>query len=346
MTPNDPITELKMIERISRAVEGAGVRPRGLVRAIGDDAAVFRGPPGIDFVVTQDVQVDGRHFRTKWFSGRELGWRLAAVNLSDIAAMGAKPRYALFSLVLPRGIDAVYVDQIGKGIVSHLSRFGAALVGGNISGTAGPLTCDLTLIGECRRGRAWFRRARPGDKIVVAGRLGEASAGLEILAGSKRSRGRAAGAAGSHGGRLVRAFKRPAPLLNVVDALRGRAGIRGAIDVSDGLSTDIIHVCRASRVGCEIDGDALAVSRPLATYCAKLDLDPVDWIMRGGEDYALILAVSPRYAERVRARIEKSAKTPTCIIGEFTPLTGRHTIVVDGRRRRFRASGWDHLRSV
>ncbi len=338
MKKRNATSESQLIDKIKRAAEMVDVKPRGLVKGIGDDAAVLRGRSDRDLVVTQDIQVEGRHFDTGWFTGRELGWRLTAVNLSDIAAMGARPRFGLFSLVLPERVDPAYVDQIGKGIVSHLARFGAALIGGNVSGTDGPLVCDLTLIGECARGGAWLRWARPGDAIVVAGRLGEAAAGLELL-------GAATGKAPS-GERLVRAYKRPMPRLDIVDVLRGRAGVRGAIDVSDGLSTDVIHVCEASGVGCEIDAGSLPVSRLVAAYCEDRGVDPVEWVMRGGEDYALILSVARRHAEKIRARIERMTKSPVCIIGKFTAHKGRYVLVRDKRRRRFVATGWDHLRNA
>ncbi len=337
MKKRDATSESKLIDKIKRSVEMAGVKPRGLVKGIGDDAAVLRGRSDRDLVVTQDIQVEGRHFDTGWFTGRELGWRLAAVNLSDIAAMGARPRFGLFSLVLPERADPAYIDQIGKGIVSHLAQFGAALIGGNVSGTGGPLACDLTLIGECARGGAWRRRARPGDAIVVAGRLGEAAAGLELL----RTAGKTL-----TGGRLLRAYKRPMPRLDIVDVLRGRAGVGGAIDVSDGLSTDVIHVCEASGVGCEIDAGSLPVSRLVGAYCEDRGIDPVEWVMRGGEDYALILSVARRHAEKIRARIERMTKSPVCIIGKFTVHKGRYVLVRDKRGRRFVASGWDHLRKA
>jgi thiamine-monophosphate kinase len=338
MKKRDATSESQLIGRIVRAVELAGVKPRGLVKGIGDDAAVLRGRSDRDLVVTQDIQVEGRHFDTEWFTGRELGWRLAAVNLSDIAAMGARPRFGLFSLVLPERVDPAYVNQIGMGIVAHLARFGAALIGGNVSGTDGPLACDLTLIGECARGRAWLRRARAGDAIVVVGRLGEAAAGLELM--------RAATGKASTAGRLVRAYQRPVPRLDVVEVAAGKAGVRGAIDVSDGLSTDVIHMCEASGVGCEIDADSLPVSRLLAAYCADRAVDPVEWVMRGGEDYALILSVVGRHAEKIRARIERVTNSPVCIIGKFTARKGHYVIIRDGRRRRFVASGWDHLRNA
>jgi thiamine-monophosphate kinase len=333
------ISESRLIERFTRAIESAGVRAPGLVTGVGDDAAVFRGRAGEDFVVTQDVLVEGRHFVREWFGGRELGRRLASVNLSDVAAMGALPLYGLFSLVLPSDTDSAYVRNITKGIVARFSEHGAALVGGNVSGTGGPLTCDLTVIGACPRGKAWLRKARPGDAIVVAGRLGEAAAGLEML--------RAGGAgAPKPGGRLIGAFKSPRPLLAVTKALRGEPGVRGAIDVSDGLSTDLIHICEASGAGCEVDADALPASRPLAAFCKARGADPVDWIMRGGEDYALILSVASGRAERVRRRIETEAETPASIVGRFTARKGQYTLVRGARRSRFRPTGWDHMRSV
>jgi thiamine-monophosphate kinase len=303
---------------------------------VGDDAAVVRGPRGEDLVVTQDIQVEGHHFSRDWFSGRELGWRLAAVNLSDVAAMGAEPRYALFSLVLPASLDPRYVEQISKGLVAHLARFGAALIGGNISTTDGPLTCDLTVIGSCRRGRAWYRRAAAGEAIVLVGRVGEAAAGLTLFKQDPETMPRG-------GTRLVRAFKRPEPLLDVAELLRGGRTVRGAIDVSDGFSTDLLRVCRHNGVGCEVFADRLPLSRALARFCDETGRDAVDTMLSGGEDYALILTVSSRSAERVCRRIEETTGHPARVVGTFT--RSERTVVVQpgDRRTHLRATGWDHL---
>lgn len=334
MTAQRRLNETELISSFERTIALSGATPRGLVVGVGDDAAVFRGPGGRDYVVTQDVQVEGRHFERSWISGRELGRRLAAVNLSDTAAMGARPLYGLFSLVLPPSVGDAFVRQVTAGIVGHLSEFGAALIGGNVSGTDGPLTCDLTLIGECPRGQAWLRRARPGDAIVVAGALGEAAAGLKLLRSPR---------AGTRSNKLVRAFTRPRPQLDVSAALAGRAGVRGAIDVSDGLSTDLIHICRASGVGCEIDADSLPVSRSLTSFCSARRVDPVDWILSGGEDYALLLAVAPRQMDRLIRRAEAHADITLRFIGRFTARKGAYYVTRGGNRSPFRASGWDHL---
>ena len=330
------LTETQLIRKFTRSIEAAGVHPGGLVLGVGDDAAVFNGPRGEDFVVTQDVQVENRHFSRKWFSGRELGWRLAAVNLSDVAAMGAAPRYALSSLVLPRLLDTGYVDQITKGIVSHLARFDAALIGGNVSSSDAALTCDLTLIGSCRRGRAWRRNALAGDAVVLVGAVGEAAAGLDLLtSGDYKSRGNEA--------RLVRAFKSPQPQLDVAKLLSRVNSVHGAIDVSDGLSTDLRRVCRASGLGCEVNAGSLPLSRALSEFCAVRGCDADDWMLRGGEDYALILCVAPRAARRLCKRIESGTGRSANIIGRFTEAGDTVFLRADGRRDRLPDTGWDHL---
>ncbi len=336
MKQRKQLTETELIQKFTRSIETAGVHPGGLVLGVGDDAAVFNGPRGEDFVVTQDVQVEGRHFYRKWFSGRELGWRLAAVNLSDIAAMGAAPRYALFSLVLPRDLETTYVDHIARGIVAQLAQYGAALIGGNVATTDGPLTCDLTLIGSCRRGRAWRRRALAGDAIVLVGAVGEASAGLELLrSGGYKTRGNEA--------RLVRAFKSPQPLLDVAKLISSVNSVHGAIDVSDGLSTDLRRVCRASGLGCEVKAESLPLSRALSGFCAGKGITTYDWMLRGGEDYALILCVAARAARRLCDRIENETGRSAKIIGRFTENQDTCLLRENGSRSRLLESGWDHL---
>lgn len=334
MTVKKRFSEGELIASFERVIAASAAQPRGLVVGPGDDAAVFRGPGGRDLVVTQDIQVEGRHFERAWLRPLEVGRRLAAVNLSDVAAMGARPLYGLLSLALPPTVEGSYATRVTAGVVGLLSDWGAALIGGNVSGTGGPLSCDLTLIGECPRGKAWLRRARPGDAIVLAGAVGEAAAGLNILRAGPGRPGR---------GRLVNAFIRPRPLLDVAEALAGQPGVRGAIDVSDGLSTDLIHICEASGVGCEVDADALPVSRVLRDFCKARRADATQWMLSGGEDYALILAVSPGRADRVVRRVEARTAVAPRVVGRFTGRKGAYVILRGGKRSRMRATGWDHL---
>ena len=341
---------------------------KGIVVGVGDDTAVLRPHPKEDLLVTADILVENRHFKRAWFTGYELGWRLAAVNLSDIASMGGRPLYGILSLALPEGLSVKYVREMEQGVRDHLAHYGAAIVGGNVSGIESTLVSDLTLIGACARGKAWRRSCRPGkDAIVVAGYLGQAHAGLDLLEKNPRS------------GNLVRAYKKPAPRLDVARLLTGdravrgapkergdrairgeddravgkaihgasdRAGekaIHGAIDVSDGFSTDLIHICEAAGAGCEIDPRALPVSGALRLHCKRERKDPVAMALHGGEDYALILAVDPKQATSIVIRIERSLGIPARIVGRFTRKAGRYLLVQDGKSVPFSPKGWDHL---
>jgi thiamine-monophosphate kinase len=326
-------SEFALIEAIARDMRDR--HARGVVAGIGDDAAVLRSPRGEDLVVTVDAMVEGRHFKRGWLTWTDIGWRLAAINLSDIAAMGALPRFALVSLAVPENVPAVAVRQIERGVSRHLAKHGAVVVGGNLSSTRGPLVCDLTLIGSCRRGSAWMRSARPGDAIVVAGELGAAAAGASLL----RSRRRGPGSRG-----LVQAYARPVPRLDVVAALRSVRSVNGAIDVSDGLSSDLIHMCDAGGVGCDVAGPALPIAPSVAAFCRRRGIDPVRWTMDAGEDYALVLAVAPKRVQDVCRRIQR-AGVRASMVGRFTRRRGVYRLMdAQGRSLRFRPGGWDHFR--
>ena len=336
-------SEKELLEGFARTIAAGKTKTPGIVIGVGDDAAVLRPKPYEDLLVTTDILVEGRHFERRWFAGKALGWRLAAVNLSDIASMGGRPLYGLLSFALPRGFDERYIHAVERGVRDHLAVYGASIVGGNVSGIESTLVCDLTLIGSCARGKAWRRTCRPGrDAILVAGYLGDARAGLALL---ERSRG-----AKRLSSRLVRAFKKPVPRLDVARLLRGDAtnrgdaAIHGAIDVSDGLSTDLIHMCEANGAGCEIDAGRLPLSRALRSYCADKSVDPVEFALAGGEDYALILSVDAKKAEAVAARIERALGIPASVIGRFTKAKNTYDLIDDdGSRRHFESAGWDHL---
>lgn len=328
-------TEHELIEAFARIIEAVGVQPPGLVLGVGDDTAVVRPETGKDTLITKDVQVEGRHFERRWLSGRELGWRLAAVNLSDIAAMGGEARYALLSMVAPPDVQQTYLVDVVRGAVAHLAQYKATLVGGNVSATAGALVCDMTVTGVCATGKAWKRRAREGDAIVVAGELGAAAAGLSLLQTMRTVR---------PGGRLVRSYKRPEPRLDVARLLRGNSSVHGAIDVSDGLSSDLLRVCRAAGVGCEVDAGSLPVSRTTELFCRTHGHEPAEWAIRSGEDYALVLGVSARSAKSVCERIEKKLDVPARVVGRFTKSKGVYRLrYPDGSVHRLRPSGWDHF---
>ncbi|MFQ5512653.1 MAG: thiamine-phosphate kinase [Candidatus Krumholzibacteriia bacterium] len=328
--------ERKLLQAFRRLVDARPAGARGIVVGVGDDTAVVRARGGEDLLITTDVQVEGRHFERDWLSGFDLGWRLAAVNLSDVAAMGGMPLYGLLSLALPATLDTAYVKGIERGVRDHLAAWRAAIIGGNVSGIDGVVVCDLTLVGSCEKGKAWRRTCRPNrDAVVVVGHLGDAAAGCEVLAGEQTRTGR---------GKLIRAFRKPRPLLDVARLLRGERAVHGAIDVSDGFSSDLIHLCEGNGAGAEVDARRLPLSKALHSYCQASGGVPLRYALDGGEDYALILSVDARQADAVAGRIEESTGVTTRVVGRFTGRRGAYHLNGErGRRTRIVARGWDHL---
>ncbi len=328
------IREDELIDALGRIVRAKKARTRGVVVGVGDDAAIVRPGSG-DLVLTTDVLVEGRHFRREWFTGHELGWRLAAVNLSDIAAMGGRPLYGLLSLVIPDDVPAEFVTDIERGVQDHLARYGATIVGGNLSGIDGTLVCDLALVGSVARGKALQRRCLPGDAIVVAGRLGEAAAGLHLVrpsASSKRFQP------------LAQAYKRPRPLLDVADVLRRHSAVHGVIDVSDGFSTDLIRMCRASKAGCEVETQQIPLSKTLLTFCDNLIAAALQLALHGGDDYALIVSVDAKKADALVRSIHRRTGVLAARVGHFTRSKGTYTLVdKHGQKTPLTPRGWDHF---
>jgi thiamine-monophosphate kinase len=324
--------EKELLAMISGIAGKVGLA-RGLRAAIGDDAAVFRPRSGMDLLLTTDAQVEGIHFRKDWLTPYELGRKLAAVNLSDLAAMGGDPLFALLSLSLPPGTRRNYVKRLVEGVVDHLGEYDATLAGGNLSGSREGVAADLTLVGECPKGSAWMRRCRPGrDAIVVVGDLGDARAGLEILKSGLERRYP----------KLVRAFKRPEPLLEVARLLRRDPSIHGAMDVSDGFATDLVRLLDVQECGCVVDASRLPFSKELERFCRERGVPLLDYVLGGGEDYALVLSVSRRQADKVAARVERVTGIKARVVGEFRPGNRRVLKTADGTTS-LTARGWDHF---
>ncbi len=312
--------EFALIDLFTRALP---LRGEGVVVGPGDDAAVLRLPAGEDLVATVDAVVEGVHFGPG-FTPADVGWKALAVNLSDLAAMGARPLHALVALALPPGTPLRTVRGIAHGLGACARAHRVAVAGGNVT-RARDLSVTVTALGAVPRGRAVLRAgARPGDLVAVTGTLGEAALGL--LPRAPRA--------------LVRRQRRPTPRLAAGRALAGL--VRAAIDVSDGLAQDLGHLCRASGVGALVGLTDLPLSAAYRRMAAHLP-DPYAPAVSGGEDYELVLAVPPQSLARARAAAARTG-TPLTVIGRF--VRGRGVRVVDPRGAAVPvAAGHDHLRA-
>jgi thiamine-monophosphate kinase len=251
---------------------------------IGDDAAVLRPTPGRRLMVTTDVLVAGYHFAAELSAPEDWGWKAVAVNLSDLAAMGAEARWLVVALTVPPATGSELLDRVYAGLRDACRAYSVALAGGDTS--AGPaLTLAVTAIGEAEQ-VVTRAGARPGDRLAVSGPLGAAAAGLALL----RRDDPPARALLDRFPALAAAHRRPEPQLAAGRRLAA-AGASAMLDVSDGLAGDALHLAEASGVGLEVDDGALPVAPGVAEAAALLGIDPVALALAGGEDYVLAAAL-------------------------------------------------------
>ena len=320
MPARRPTGEFALIERFTRALPLAG---EGIRVGAGDDAAVLAPPPGEELVATADAVVEGVHFDGQ-FSPEDVGWKALAVNLSDLAAMGARPLWALVCLALPprRARDAA---GVARGLGACARRYGIAIAGGNVT-RASELSVTITVIGAVPEGRALLRRgARPGDLVAVTGTLGDAALGRRP--GAPRA--------------LALRQRRPAPRLSAGRALAALA--RAAIDVSDGLVQDLGHLCRASGVGARIGAADVPRSAAYERLAAR-EGDPLLLALAGGEDYELVVALPPANLAAAQAAARR-AGTALTVIGRFVRGRGVRVVGPRGEPIALAAGGHDHLRA-
>jgi len=321
----DPPNEFGLIDLIR---ERCTIEREDVKLGIGDDAALLAVPSGQWLAVSTDTLVAGVHFPEHTSAG-DIGWKALAVNLSDLAAMGATPAWATLALTLPRA-DAAWATAFADGFAALAREFKLALVGGDT--TRGPLTITVTVHGFIPPGAAVFRRgARPGDGIYVTGTLGDAAAGLFCL-------GERAHAAGGAAERLIERLNRPTPRVAQGLLLRGRAN--ACIDVSDGLVADLGHICAASSVGAQIELASLPASSALL---AAFDISMrARFQLQGGDDYELCFTAPEDGASMLLEDLARSGCGATRI-GRLTAGTGVCVLDASGRQIELERGGWEHF---
>ncbi len=313
-----------------------------LLKSIGDDAAVIRQNAGRDLVFTTDMLVEEIDFRRAWMMPRLLGHKALAVSLSDIAAMGARARYALLSVGIPREIwKTDFVDEFYEGFFALADAHGVALIGGDVSRMPERIVFDSIIAGEVRTGRAVLRSgARAGDHIFVTGSLGGAAAGLKLLEqGERLTKRKARSRRGSAVEKLLERHLRPEPRMSWGALLGEKRLATAMIDVSDGLSSDLAHLCEESRVGAQIDAARIPVDSSLPQLGSR-DFDSLDLALNGGEDYELLFTVSPRNLKRLPATLEGVHAT---YIGDITSSVSGIKLIEGKLTRLLNAEGFVHF---
>lgn len=334
------LEELGEFGLIARLTTGLEQRP-DVALSVGDDAAVLALPPGADLVATCDAQVAGQHFILGSATPEEVGHKALAVNLSDIAAMGAEPRWALISLLLPDDLDVETLDGIYAGMRALAREYAVALVGGNVAATSGPLTLDITLLGSVARGKALTRSgAQVGDVLAVVGTLGAAAAGLLALV-THPEQGSLSPAVRS---RLREAQFAPMPQIVAGRVLAGSGAITALVDVSDGLAADLGHLCERSEVGARVDAARVPIDPAAGVVAEAYGRSALDFALYGGEDYALVCSVRPDAFEHARGAV-RAVGSDLVPIGAILPASdGMVLRLPDDSRYPLSPRGWDHLR--
>jgi thiamine-monophosphate kinase len=312
------IGERALIERIRLRLPPP---PRFVIVGIGDDAAVVEPERNLLDVLTTDCQVEGVHFDRTFVGAADIGHKALAVNLSDLAAMGAAPRVALVSLVLPPALAVASVDALIDGMSALAARARIAIIGGNIARSPGPLIVDVTATGSVHRRRLLTRGGgRAGDDLYVTGRLGAAAAGLRLLREDA-----------SRTGPSVDKYRRPEPRTRFGLMLGRNRAARACIDLSDGLADGVRQIGEASGLGAIVEAEAV----PLETGATLRDA------LGGGEDYELLFAVSPRMRSRLNNARRLAGDLAVRRIGRLT--TDRAMLLSRNGRTEELQAGFEHF---
>lgn len=320
-----PLAEKALIARIRRAA----ARKKNILTGIGDDCAILRIPPGHEALVTTDLSLEGIHFRREWHSPESVGQRCLTRGLSDIASMGGQPIAEFLSLALPRNLPQKWVDSFLRGLLSLADKFSVTLAGGDTAESPNGILADIVVLGSVPKGKAVLRSgARPGDRIYVSGTLGGSAATLQCMMSSPKREPKL----------NPRDFSRhffPEPRVALGRFLREKNLASSMIDLSDGLSTDLGHICDESQVGAEIQSESIplaAIGKPSQNVSLKAAL-------HGGEDYELLFT-----APRDRKISKHIAGVSITQIGEVT--RSRRVVLIGGKNIRsdFRPEGWEHFK--
>jgi len=341
-TPLSKIGEFQLIQSIAPSWS----RPSSeIILGIGDDAAILRVPQGRQMVVSTDLLIEHIHFKRRYTTFYEIGYKAAVASLSDLAAMGAQPMALLVSVALPPTLTFQDWQKLYRGLSAACLTHQVRIVGGDTSSSPSPSFVSVTVLGTVKKGCALRRSgAKIGHGIYVSGTLGDASAGLDYLT-RKKSRARDRSSLPQSVRHLVQRHFHPSPKIKLGTLLGIRHWASATIDISDGLSNDLGHICQQSRVGALIFAEHLPLSVALKNYAARKKIDSLKWVLHGGEDYELLFTVPPRYEKNVEHAAQRLSIPITKIGFTIPPKLGIRLQDADGFVTPLSPGGYDHFHS-
>jgi len=308
-----------------------------LIKGIGDDCAVIGPYEDKVFLITTDLLLEDVHFILNKIPPDHLGEKAVSVNLSDIAAMGGTPRHLFVSLAIPKQMSAETMHAVYNGIKTACRRHDVNILGGDTSASPDRLMINVTVVGESHEKEVLYRSgAQPGDSIYITGTIGDSAAGLKLIKEDASAPEPLASA-------LIEAHNRPSPFLKAGLTIARSRLASAMIDLSDGLVSDLWHICEASNVGARLIQSALPLSDELKKMAEINGLDPYILALSGGEDYRLLITVPKENIDRFQKMIEESDKCPIFHVGEITGDNGIGIILPNGMKDRLDITGFDHF---
>lgn len=323
-------SEWALLKKIRKLIdENQLFKCESIISAIGDDCAVVKASRNTRSLLTADISIEGVHFSRVYFSSYDIGWKAMTANLSDVAAMGGTPLFALVSLGISPEMGEEYILEMYRGIIDAASDARTRVVGGDIS-RADSLVISIALYGESEEGLEKYRSgAREGENLYVTGSLGGSLAGLELLQ---------QGIVDSKYEHLYEKHLRPRARHNIVYDVITQFSPTSMIDVSDGLVSDVRHLCEESGVGVRLFGDSIPLCEGLDVYAKTKGKSPLEYALSSGEEYELLFTSKKRLVDTIHLYINE---VPVRLIGEMS--AGGCTIIINGIEQELQEYGYDHF---
>lgn len=327
--------EFSLIKKITANIPQIN---KNVIIGVGDDCAVIKESEDKYLLATCDAYAAGVHFLPQYTEPETIGQKAISVNVSDIAAMGGTPSYCLVSLIIPKSLPQTYVEKLYQGINNACLQYKIQIIGGNIS-QGDTLIINIFMLGHVAPEQLILRSgAKPGDKVLVTGNLGSGLGGLIALKNTKLRLPKNVRAG------LIKKYTTPLPRLEEAKVLSKLQTTTSMIDISDGLTSDILHICSQSNVSVQIFADSLPVSEEIKLLAKQMKKNPYDVALASGDEYELLFTAASQNAEEIIQKIREKTGTDVTVIGEIVGKDkGNWIIYKDGIKKTLKPLGWNHF---